>query len=134
MTLPLAEIQAPDIDYKALSPLMATIGGSIVVLMVGLLRGRLVQTVLVPALTALSLLTAIGLTIWIWEPGVQQPIIEGSLTMDALALGVAVLVYVAGLVCVALSLRAVAAREAGHGEYHSMLLGSITGMVVLAAS
>jgi NADH-quinone oxidoreductase subunit N len=134
MTLPLAEIQAPDIDYKALSPLLATIGGSIVVLMVGLLRGRFVQLVLVPALTAVSLLTAIGLTIWIWDPGVQQPILEGSLTVDTLALGIAVLVYVAGLVCGALSLRAVAAREAGHGEYHSMLLGSITGMVLLAAS
>ncbi|MEA2363451.1 MAG: NADH-quinone oxidoreductase subunit [Thermoleophilaceae bacterium] len=134
MTLPLADIQAPDIDYKALSPLIATIGGSIVVLMVGLLRGRRVQTVLVPALTAVSLLTAIGLAIWTWEPGVRQPIIEGSLTMDTLTLGIAVLVYVAGLVAVALSLRAVAAREAGHGEYHSMLLGSITGMVLLAAS
>ena len=43
MTLPLADIQAPVIDYKELSPLMATVGGSIVVLMVGLLRGRFVQ-------------------------------------------------------------------------------------------
>ena len=132
MTLPLAEIQAPEIDYKALSPLMATVGGSIVVLMVGLLRGALRADRLVPALTAIALLTAIGLTIWIWEPGVQQPILEGSLTMDTLALGLSMLFYVAGLVCVALSLRADAAREAGHGEYHSMLLGSITGMVVLA--
>jgi NADH-quinone oxidoreductase subunit N len=134
MTLPLAEIQAPVIDYKELSPLMATVGGSVIVLMVGLLRGRLVQTVLVPAFTAVSLLTAIGLTIWIWEPGVQKPILEGSLTVDTLALGIAMLVFVAGLVCVALSWRAVAAREAGHGEYHSMLLGSITGMVLLAES
>ena len=134
MTLPLAEIQGPEIDYKALSPLMATIGGSIVVLMVGLLRGEFVQRLLVPALTKISLLAAIGLTIWIWEPGVQQPILEGSLTMDTLALGIAMLVYVAGLVCVGLSWRSVAAVEAGHGEYHSMLLGSITGMVVLAAS
>jgi NADH-quinone oxidoreductase subunit N len=134
MTLPFAEVQAPEIDYKALSPLMATVGGSIVVLMVGLMRGRLVQTILVPAFTAISLLAALGLTIWIWEPGVQQPILEGSLTMDTLTLGIAVLVYVAGLVCVKLSWRAHAVREAGHGEYHAMLLGSITGMVVLAAS
>jgi NADH-quinone oxidoreductase subunit N len=134
MTLPIAEIQAPEIDYKALSPLMATIGGSIVVLMVGLFRGRFVQTILVPALTGISLLAAIGLTIWIWEPGVQEPIIEGSLTIDTLTLGIAVLVYVAGLVCIKLSWRSNAVREAGHGEYHSMLLGSITGMVVLAAS
>jgi NADH-quinone oxidoreductase subunit N len=132
MTLPIADIQAPVIDYKELSPLMATVGGSIVVLMVGLFRGRAVQTLLVPALTKISLVTAMGLTIWIWEPGVRKPILEGSLTVDTLSLGIAMLVYVAGLVCVALSWRAVATREAGHGEYHSMLLGSISGMVLLA--
>jgi NADH-quinone oxidoreductase subunit N len=132
VTLPLADIQAPVIDYKELSPLMATVGGSIVVLMAGLLRGRAVQTLLVPALTKISLVTAMGLTIWIWEPGVRKPILEGSLTVDTLALGIAMLVYVAGLVCVALSWRAEAAQEAGHGEYHSMLLGSISGMVLLA--
>jgi NADH-quinone oxidoreductase subunit N len=134
MTLPLADIQAPVIEYKALSPLMATIGGSIVVLMAGLFRGRFVQTILVPVLTAVSLLAAIGLTIWIWEPGVQEPILEGSLTVDTLALGLSMLFYVAGLVCVKLSWRAEAPREAGHGEYHSMLLGSITGMVLLASA
>jgi NADH-quinone oxidoreductase subunit N len=134
MTLPFAEVQAPEIDYKALSPLMATVGGSIVVLMVALLRSQFVRHTLVPVLTAVSLLTAIGLTIWVWEPGEQTAILEGALTVDTLALGVSMLVYVAGLVCVVLSLRALAAREAGHGEYHAMLLGSITGMVVLAAS
>jgi NADH-quinone oxidoreductase subunit N len=130
--IPLAEVQAPEIDYKALSPLMALVGGSIVVLMVGLLRARFVRHALVPALTAATLITAIGLTIWIWEPGEQQPIIEGSLTVDTLALGLSMLFYVAGLVCIALSLRALAAREAGHGEYYGLLLGSIAGMVVLA--
>jgi NADH-quinone oxidoreductase subunit N len=128
----IAAVHAPVIDYKELSPLLATIGGSIVVLMVGLLRGRFVQHIVVPALTKISLLTALGLTIWIWDPGVQKPILEGSLTVDTLALGIAVLVYLAGLVCVALSWRAVAPREAGHGEYHAMLLGSISGMVLLA--
>jgi NADH-quinone oxidoreductase subunit N len=128
----MTEIQAPTIDYEALSPLMALVGGSIAVLMVGLLRSRFVRHALVPALTAATLLTAIGLTIWIWEPGEQRPIIEGSLTVDTLALGISMLFYVAGLVCIALSLRAVAAREAGHGEYYSLLLGSIAGMVVLA--
>jgi NADH-quinone oxidoreductase subunit N len=132
--LVLAQIEAPEIDYEALSPLMALVGGSVAVLMVGLFRSRFVRHVLVPLLTAATLLTAMGLTIWIWDPGVQTPIIEGSLTVDTLALGLSMLFYVAGLVCVALSMRAVATRTAGHGEYHSMLLGSITGMVVLAQS
>ena len=134
MTLPLADVAAPVIDYRELSPLMATLGGSVVVLMVGLLRPPIVRQVLVPALAAVSLLAAIGLTIWIWEPGDRAPIIEGAIAMDTLTLGVSMLFFVAGLVAIVLSLRSEAAREAGHGEYYSLLLGSITGMVVLAGA
>jgi NADH-quinone oxidoreductase subunit N len=132
MIFPLADVQAPVIDYDALSPLMATVSGSIVVMMAGLFRARLVQRVLVPLLTAVSLLAAFGLVIWVWEPGARRPIIEGALTADALALGLTALFLVAGLVTVLLSLRAEAVREAGSGEYHALLLGSIGGMIVLA--
>ena len=130
--LPLAEVQGPAIDSEALSPRMATIGGSIVVLMVGLFPGRAVQRVAVPGLTAVALLAAIGLSIWVWEPGDSEPIIEGALAVDTLGLAMTILFCVAGLVTVLLSIRAEAVREAGAGEYHSLLLGSITGMVVLA--
>ncbi|HEY1274112.1 MAG TPA: NADH-quinone oxidoreductase subunit N [Thermoleophilaceae bacterium] len=128
----LADVTAPVIDYKAISPLLATLGGSIVVLMVGLFRGPLVRRVLVPALTAVSLLTAIGLVIWVWRRGDIAPVIRGSLEVDSLALGITVLCCVAGLVAVALSWRDNAVREAGAGEYHSLLLGSVSGMIVLA--
>ena len=127
-----AQVKAPVIDYKELSPLFALAGGTVIVLMAGLFRAQFIRTVLVPVLTAVTLLTAIGLTIWIWEPGGQDPILEGALKVDALALGVSMLIYVAGLVTIALSLRTTATLEAGHGEYYSLLLGSITGMVVLA--
>jgi NADH-quinone oxidoreductase subunit N len=132
MTLPLADVPAPVIDYKALSPLMATVGGGIVVLMAGLFRPRAVQRTLVPALAAASLLAAIGLTIWVWEPGDRRPIIEGALSVDTLGLFVSMLFYTAGLVAILLSLRERALREAGAGEYLSLLLGSISGMTVLA--
>jgi NADH-quinone oxidoreductase subunit N len=130
----IAQVQAPEIDYKELSPLFALAGGSVIVLMVGLFRPRSVRFVVVPLLTAIALLTAIGLTIWIWEPGNRDPIIEGALGMDALTLGLSMLFYVAGLVTIALSWRSTAAVEAGHGEYYSLLLGSIAGMVVLAGA
>ena len=134
MSTLLAQIQAPEIDYRELSPLFALVGGSVIVLMAGLLRSSFVRITVVPALTAVALLTAIGLTIWIWEPGDLPPIMEGSLAIDTLSLGISVLFYVAGLVAVVLSLRANAPREAGHGEYYSLLLGSIAGMVVLVSA
>jgi NADH-quinone oxidoreductase subunit N len=130
--IPFADIQGPEIDYKALSPLLATIGGSIFVWMAGLLPGRFVQRGLVPFLTLASLGTAIGLTIWVWEPGDTAPIIENALAVDSLSLGISMLFYVAGITTVLLSLRAPVLHQAGSGEYFGLLLGSITGMVVLA--
>ncbi len=130
----LARIAAPEIDYMGLAPLFATIVGSIVVIMVGLIRGRFVQRTLVPLLAAASLLAAIGLTIANWDPGDSKPIIEGALAVDTLALFLTMLFYVAGLATIALSLRAESVRETGAGEYLGLLLGSITGMVVLAGA
>jgi NADH-quinone oxidoreductase subunit N len=134
MTDLIAAVQAPTIDYKSLSPLLATLGGCVAVLIVGLLPGRGVRRVVVPALAAISLLVAIGLTIWIWEPGVRAPIVEGALSIDALSLGLSMLFFVSGLVTVLLSLRSEAVEEAGSGEYFALLLGSISGMVLLAAA
>ena len=80
-----------------------------------------------PLLTAASLLTALGLIIWVWEPGDREPIIAGALAVDTLALGLSCCSIVAGLVTILLSLRAEAVREAGAGEYYTLLLGSISG-------
>jgi NADH-quinone oxidoreductase subunit N len=129
-----AATHIPHIDYKGLSPLFAVVGGSVIVLMVGLIRGERVQRLLLPALAAGSLLAAIGLTLWVWDPGVKKPIISGQLSIDTLALGLSLLFYISGLATILLSLRSDTARQAGRGEYHSLLLGSIAGMVVLAGA
>jgi len=132
--IPFAEVEAPKIDYQGLAPLFALIGGACVVLLAGLLRGRSVQRVLVPALTLIALGATIGLTVWNWEPGVREPIIEGALAIDTLALGFAMICYVAGVAAVLLSLRSDIVREAGAGEYFALLLGSLAGMTVLAGA
>ena len=125
---------APHIDYKALSPLLATVGGSCIVLMVGLFRARFVQRTLTPLLTLASLAAAIALAVVNWKVGDTKPIVAGALASDALSLGISILFYVAGITTVLMSLRSPAAREAGRGEYCSLLLGSISGMVVLASA
>jgi NADH-quinone oxidoreductase subunit N len=132
--IPLGAIQGPDIDYQGLSPLIAIVGGSCVVLMAGLFPGGFVQRVLVPGLTLLALGAAIGLSVWNWDPDESKTLIEGALAVDTLALGLSVLFYVAGILAVLLSLRSEAVEEAGSGEYYSLLLGSIAGMTVLAAA
>ena len=132
--MPLAEIQPPVIDYGGLAPLFATIGGSLLVLSVGLLGGRFVQRTLIPLLAAAALLAAIGLTVNNWEAGDTKPIIEGALAIDTLSLFLSMLFYVAGLATIALSLRAPVVRETGSGEHLGLLLGSISGMVILAGA
>jgi NADH-quinone oxidoreductase subunit N len=134
MSALLAQVQAPEIDYQGLAPLFATIGGSIVAALVGLFSGRFVQHVLVPALAAASLLCAIGFTMANWEAGDSTPIIEGALGIDTLALFISMVFYIAGLATIALCVRSDLVREAGHGEVMALLLGSITGMVVLAGA
>src|ERR687887_1957987 len=131
MTL-LAALKGPHIDYAGLSPLLALAGGALVVLMVGLFRPTAIRERVVPALSVITLLAAIGLTIWQWNE--HKSIISGALRVDDLALALDMLFYVAGIATVALSLRSVAPVESGHGEYYALLLSCIAGMAVLAGA
>jgi NADH-quinone oxidoreductase subunit N len=130
----IAAVKAPVIDYKGISPLFATAGGAVIVLMVALFRGRFVQRFLVPLFTVGALGAAIGLTIWNWQTGDSRPIIEGALAIDPLALGLSLLFYISGLATVAFAWRSVALRESGTGEFFALMLGSIAGMTILASA
>ncbi|MFL5839645.1 MAG: proton-conducting transporter membrane subunit, partial [Thermoleophilaceae bacterium] len=127
-------LTAPHIDYQGLAPLFALTGGSLIVLMVSLLRPVQIHRVVLPALTVVALGATIGLSIWNWEPGDTKPIVEGALAIDTLSLGISVLCSIAGIATVFLSIRSRAVREAGGGEYYTLLLGSIAGMTVLAGA
>src|SRR5215208_3000021 len=130
----MSDLTAPHIDYQGLAPLFAVAGGSLVVILLSLFRSRWIQRTLIPALTIIALGAAIGLSIWNWEPGDTKPIIEGALSIDTLSLGISMLCYIAGIATVFLSLRSVAVRQAGSGEYFTLMLGSIAGMTILAES
>jgi NADH-quinone oxidoreductase subunit N len=127
-------ISAPVIDYKGLAPIFAAMGGSMIVLLTGLFRARSVQRVLIPVLTLVALGAVIGLAVWNWHTGDTKPIVEGALAVDTLSLSITILCAVAGIATVLLSLRAIAVREAGGGEYFSLLLGSLAGMIVLVSA
>ena len=127
----MAEVKGTPIEWDAISPLLAPLGGGLIVLLAGLAPGRAVQRHLMPVLTLLALGAGIGFAIWQWETGDRPSLVAGALTTDTLALGIAMLVFAMGIATVLLSWRSDVVDSAGGGDYYSMLLFSIAGMVML---
>ncbi len=127
-----ARLHGPHVDFAALAPMEALLAGSIVVLLVGLLRSRAARYVAVPGLTLLTLGAALGLTVWQWHD--RRSVLAGAMQIDALTLVLTLIFITAGIAATLMSWRALAPRESAHGEYHSLLLASMTGMVVLVAA
>ncbi len=118
---------APQIDYGGLSPVIALTVGLVVVLMTAVFR-PLRRTA--PGLTLLTLAAAAGLLIWRW--GDPANLVTGALRIDDLAISISLIAVLTAGFCVLLSSGEPAAEEAGRGEYHALLLGSVLGMVLLA--
>jgi NADH-quinone oxidoreductase subunit N len=127
-----AHLQGPHVDFAGLSPLIALLGGVVVVLLVGLLGSRWVRAQAVPALSLASLGAALGLTIWQWNA--QKSIVSGALRIDDLTLALNLILIAGGACTVLLAWRSLAAREAAHGEFHALLLTSIGGMSLLGSA
>ncbi|MCW2970506.1 MAG: proton-translocating NADH-quinone oxidoreductase, chain [Solirubrobacterales bacterium] len=127
-----AHLKGPHIDFAGLSPLIALLGGAVVVLVVGMLGSRWIRAQGVPTLSLAALATALGLTIWQWNA--QKSIVSGALRIDDLALVLSVILIAGGACAVVLAWRSAAARDAGHGEFHAMLLSSLGGMSLLVSA
>jgi NADH-quinone oxidoreductase subunit N len=124
--------KGPHIDWAGLSPLLALLGAATLVLLIGLLRPRAVREVLVPLLALAGFLAAIGLGIW--QYGEQKDLVSGALRLDDLTIVLSFVFSAGGAAAVLLSWRAVAPREAAHGEYFALMLTSAAGMWVLVAA
>ncbi|HZU60198.1 MAG TPA: NADH-quinone oxidoreductase subunit N [Solirubrobacteraceae bacterium] len=121
-----AHLHGPSIGWAGFSPLVALSGGGVVLLLVGLLRPAVVRERILPGLTVLVLLSSIGLAIWRFHH--PATLIAGALRLDDLALELDMLFAAAGIAAVLLSWRRRAGADAGHGEYHCLLVWSIFGM------
>ena len=132
MTVLAQAAKAPEIDWAALSPVVALTAGACLVLLLGLARARFVRTRAVPVLALITLAVTVGLSIWQWNDNAS--IIENALAMDDFTRGLTLLFCAAGAGTVLLSWRSAAAEEAGEGEYYALLLTSILGMVILVAA
>jgi NADH-quinone oxidoreductase subunit N len=118
---------APHIDYAALSPVIALTVGVCVVLLSAVFK-PVRRTA--PLLSFLTLGVTAGLLICNWNEPVD--LVAGSLRLDDLAISISLIATAAAAFAVLLSIREPAAEQAGSGEYHALLLGSVLGMVLLA--
>jgi NADH-quinone oxidoreductase subunit N len=130
--IPLAHIPAPHVAFAGLSPLIAFLGGAVLVLMVGLLGPRKIREHGVPLLTLIVLGVATGLVIWQWHE--NRSLVDGAIRLDSLSLVLNLVLIAAGMATVLLAWRSRAGHEAAHGELHALLLSSIAGMSLLASA
>ncbi|HEY5941633.1 MAG TPA: NADH-quinone oxidoreductase subunit N [Solirubrobacterales bacterium] len=117
----------PSIDYAGISPLIALTVGLCVVLLSAVFNPFKRSA---PLLTMITLAAAAGLLIWHWDD--PKTLITGALRLDDLAISISLIAILTAAFCVVLSIREKATEEAGSGEYHALLLGSVLGMVMLA--
>ena len=125
---------APDIDYAGLSPVIALVGGLVLVLAAALV-GR-APRVLVSAASLVSYGAAAGLSIW--QFGEEKDLVSGALRLDELALVATLIAIASAAFVIPLSWREEAADDApgpaGHGEFQALLMASVLGMTLLAMS
>lgn len=119
----------PTIDYAGISPIIALVAGLVVVLLSAVFKPTKRWG---PGLTLIVLGATAGLLIWQW--GDPKDLIAGSLRSDDLAIAISLIAILTAAFCVLLSIRESAAEQAGVGEYHALLIGSVLGMVLLAQS
>ena len=120
---------APHVDYSGVAPIIALTAGICVVLLAGVFdrtkRAVPSLTLAVLAVTALRLIIS-------W--GDREDLVSGALRLDELAIAVGLIVVAAAAFTVLLSVGEPAVEQAGMGEYHTLLLGSVLGMVLLASA
>src|SRR5262249_8662399 len=130
--LAITHLKGPHVDFAALSPLIALLGGATLALMLGLLGSRAIRHHGVPLLSLAALGAALGLTIWQWNTSVS--VVSGALRIDDLGLALNLVLIAGGACTVLLAWRSLAAREAAHGEFYALLLTSLAGMSLLASA
>jgi NADH-quinone oxidoreductase subunit N len=127
-----AQVKGPHIDWAALSPILAPAAAGCVLLLIGLLRSPLIRERVIPVLAIVGFAAMLGCAIWRFDH--PASIVSDALAIDKLSLTLDMLFAVAGIATVLLSWGGLASRDAGQGEYHSLLLFSAMGMAVFVSS
>ena len=126
--------QAPTIDYHALAPEIVLAAGICIVILVDLFTGQSKKW-LTASLTGFVLLGALVpvLTLAVADESVRT-LFDGRYVVDEFALTLKALFLIAGYVVILLSQNHLEEGDYYQGEYHALMLTSLTGMVLMASS
>jgi NADH-quinone oxidoreductase subunit N len=158
-----AHLKGPHVDFGGLSPLLALLGGAVIVLVAGLVfgpggggngalaaadlsasrersgtAGGAAPAVRQPGALVAPALTMIALAaalgLTIWQWGAHKSIVSEALRVDDLALVLNVILIAGGACAVLLAFRSHAGRGPIQGELYALMLTSLGGMTVLVGA
>jgi len=126
--------QSPSVDYHAIAPEIVLAGGICLIILVDLFTSESKKWI-TATLTGFVMLAALVpvLTLAVSDINVRS-LFDGRYVIDEFALTLKALFLIVGYVVVLLSQNHVEEGDYYQGEYFTLLLTSVTGMVVMASS
>jgi len=128
-----APFDTPSVDFHALAPELVLTGAFVLVLLVDLFTEQHNKW-LTSSICGLGFLGSAIPLLTLAADGVDRPLFGGSYVVDDFALVLKALFIAAGYLTVLLSTHHVAEGDYWEGEYYTLLLASVLGMVVMASA
>lgn len=131
--LAVTPVQAPSVEWNALTPFLILGGGAIVTLFGSLIAGRAAQRGLAPLLAVATLIAAgVFFALGIGEP--HHHVLSGAISIDNLTNVFSLLFVAAALCSIGLSWRSETLTNFGRGEFYALLISVVLGMALLAGA
>ena len=124
---------APKVDYHALAPLLVVAGTIVVLILVDLFTSERSRWT-APSIAGIGLLCAAIPIATLAYDGVDRVMFGGGFVVDRYALVLQALFLAAGYIVVLLSTNYIAEGDYWEGEYYTLLLSSVLGMMVMACA
>ncbi|MBI4896867.1 MAG: NADH-quinone oxidoreductase subunit N [Actinobacteria bacterium] len=127
------QVHGPSVEYGSLLPILILAGGAIVTIFVSLIGGRAAQRLLTPITAIVTLVSAgVVFAVRIGEPDIS--ILGGALALDDVS-AIFDLLFVSAALCASVLVwRSDTLREAGAGEFFSLLITTVLGMAILVSA
>lgn len=125
-------LKGPAVDWTAMAPFTILACSAVIVLLAGTIGPKRLRGVTVPVLTLLGLAATLVALVRNWGEDLET--ISGAVRVDDLTTGLGLICVAAATLVVLLGLRPGTDLTVGRGEYHSLMLFTLLGMVLLISS